>query len=58
MTSTINNQIELLDVSANELESVAGGGFHLWYKNYGISITGDGITIGLGDGQAHTLWFD
>ena len=39
-------------------EAVSGGGIHIWHKGYGISITGDGITIGIGDGKARTLWFE
>jgi bacteriocin-like protein len=48
----------LCELTADELEAVSGGGIHIWYKNYGISITGAGITIGIGDGNPRTLWFD
>ena len=46
------------ELTTDELEAVSGGGIHIWHKGYGISITSTGITIGIGNGNPVTLWFE
>jgi bacteriocin-like protein len=60
MKSTIcaETQGGLCELTTDELELVSGGGIHIWHKGYGISITSTGITIGIGNGNPVTLWFE